>query len=100
MNNRGMLTQEIINKYNFTQKELRLMPYVQYCCINNECIDPRKIDSEEREIINNWKSNGFISGGMSTVVCISYEFWNIIHDCLWYAYANQLEKEINNEHNK
>lgn len=92
-NRRGFLTQEIIDKYNFSQKELRLMPYIQYCCINNEHIDPRKINSEEREIINNWKSNGFISGGILDVICISREFWDIIHDCLWYSYANQLEKE-------
>lgn len=91
---RGFVTEEITNKYGFTQTELRLMPYIQYCCINNQCIEPCKIRSEERDIIFDWRSKGYISGGMSDVICISREFWDIIHDCLWYAYANQLE--INN----
>lgn len=47
---RGMLTEEIENKsnelfgYKFNQRELRLLPYVQYCVLNNMNISPDKVN--------------------------------------------------------
>ena len=90
-NDRGCITQEITDKYGFTQTELRLIPYIQYCCINNQCIEPHKIYPEERDIISNWKSKGYISGGASDVICVSREFWDIMSDVLWESYANKIE---------
>lgn len=61
MQKRGQLTDRIKEKslellgYEITQKELRLIPYLQYQMVNEQKIDPRKIDEEEREILSKWR---------------------------------------------
>lgn len=63
---RGMLTEEIENKsnelfgYKFNQRELRLLPYVQYCVLNNMNISPDKVNGEERLILQKWTQLGFL----------------------------------------
>lgn len=86
---RGFVTEEIEKKYNFTQEEVRLIPYLQYCCINNMKLDPNKIYPEEREIISKWRQKGYIDGGASEIVCVSKEFWDIMSNVLWESYANK-----------
>lgn len=91
---RGQYLEEYKEKYGINNvDELRLIPYLQYCLINQEPIDPNKTHPKERVILSDWQSKGYISGCASDVICISREFWDIIHDCLWYAYANQLEND-------
>ena len=52
MANRGQITDEIKAKskellgYEIDQKELRLMPYVQCVMMNEQVIEPRKINEE------------------------------------------------------
>ena len=42
---RGVLTEEIKNKYGITSKEeLRLIPYLQYLLVNQMPVDPRKVE--------------------------------------------------------
>ena len=66
---RGALTEEI-NKIaekmigrKITQTELRFIPYIQYVMLNSQKIEIPKINSEEREILEEWKKEGFIEGG-------------------------------------
>ena len=66
---RGKLTPEIKAKseellgYAITQRELRLMPYIQHVMMNDQRLDLNRINSEEREIVSNWRKHGFLEGG-------------------------------------
>lgn len=91
MANRGELTPLIQEKAkafwgrNITQTELRLYPYIYYCCINERKLDPRKINLEEREIIQLWKAVGHFEGGM-TGINMTREFFDFINDIQWHSY--------------
>ncbi len=97
MAKRGQLTQKIKDKsrellgYEITQRELRLMPYVQYVMINDQKIEPRKVNSEEREILSKWRERGFIEGGAAGMA-ISEEFWNALHAILFLGYVAYREE--------
>lgn len=83
MAKRGQLTEAIKLKamellgVEITQREIRLMPYVQYCAVNDGFIDHIRTNSAEREILSRWELLGF--GG----------FTGSIHDtedgplCVW-----------------
>lgn len=92
MAKRGQITEQIKAKAlellgkEITQLELRLMPYAQYCLINDQNIDPRKINAEERIILSDWRDNGWISGGARDFESTE-NFWNAIHAILWLAYV-------------
>lgn len=98
---RGTLTKEI-NEIAFkiigrkiNQLELRLMPYIQYVMINEQKIDPRKINSEERKVLKKWKDEGFIEGG-ATGLAITKEFWDFMNEILFQGYVSQQgEKDEN-----
>lgn len=99
MAGRGALTQAIKNKslallgYEITQRELRLMPYVQSVMMNSkQAIDPSKVNPEERQILSQWREKGYIEGGASGMG-ISKDFWNAISEFLWLAYVNHNEEE-------
>jgi hypothetical protein len=92
MAKRGQLTPaikakglELLGK-EITPLELRLMPYAQYCLVNGENIDPRKVNQEEREILQEWRDYGFISGG-AVDFQVTEKFWNAVHALLWLAYV-------------
>ena len=96
---RGKLTDEIKAKslrllgYEITQKELRLMPYLQYSVMNSQNIDPNRIDKEEREILSRWRDFGYIEGGACDL-CIAKEFWDAINAILWLGYVSQMGDEM------
>jgi hypothetical protein len=93
MAKRGELTDAIKAKakellgYEITQRELRTMPYIQYCVLNGQNIDPRKINAEERTILSDWRQKGFIEGGASDLA-ISKDFWDALHEILWISYVD------------
>ena len=89
---RGVLTEEV-NKIaedmihrKITQVELRLMPYIQYVMLNEQIIEPIRINSEERKILQKWKDEGFIKGG-ATGLSITKEFYGFICEILFEAYV-------------
>lgn len=93
MQKRGQLTKrvqeyakEVFNR-EISQTELRLMPYVQYTMVNDQRLDPHKINQEEREILSVWRKKGYIEGGASRM-CISEEFWGILCHFLFLAYVD------------
>ena len=93
MAGRGVLTEKIkeISKRmigrEITQKELRLMPYVQYVMMNGQKIEPIKISPEEREILSNWRKEGFIEGGAGGLA-ISKSFWDLMSEVLFEGYVD------------
>ena len=89
---RGMLTKEI-NKIavkmigrKINQKELRLIPYIQYIMMNNQKLEINKINSEERDILKKWKEENFIEGGASGL-SITKDFWNFMCEILFESYV-------------
>lgn len=90
---RGQLTQRIKDKSlellgrEINQKELRLMPYVQYVMTNSQKIDIRHINAEEREILSKWRKAGYIEGGASGLQ-ITEEFWNAICEIIRLGYVD------------
>lgn len=86
---RGFLTPKLEAIY-LTESEVRLIPYVHYCNINNQCIDERKITYEERNIIDKWIENGYIFGNpYIDKFRISREFFDLMNIVLWEAYVNK-----------
>lgn len=89
---RGRLTPEIEAVaqqrlgHKISQTELRLMPYVQYTMMNEQRLDLRKINQEERAILAKWRSKGWIEGGASGLA-ITKEFWDALSEILWLGYV-------------
>ena len=89
---RGMLTEEIINQatellgHPITQRELRLIPYIQYIMVNDQRIAPAKISAEERNILSSWRKLGYIEGGAGGMK-ISKLFWDAISEIMWLSYV-------------
>lgn len=92
---RGCYTEEIKEKYGITLKQLRLLPYFQYLLMNEGRVDPGKIDSEEREILQQWRDEGKITFSMSSPCTCTKEFWDRMNEILWDSYVPH--KEIEND---
>ena len=90
---RGCLTDEIRNKYGITLKELRLLPYFQYLLMNEEHVDPRKIDYEELAILQEWRDEGKITYSVSEPCTCTKEFWNWMNEILWESYVPKYQEE-------
>ena len=90
---RGMMTPEVSAKakelldIDITVTELRLMPYVQYTMLNEQKLDPRRINEPERKILSDWRKKGWIEGGASGMA-IRKDFWDAINEILWLSYVN------------
>ncbi len=90
---RGQLTDRIKERskellgYEINVKELRLMPYLLDIMMNNQRIDPSRINQEEREIFSKWRENGHIEGGASGTQ-ITEEFWNIVCEIVRLGYVD------------
>lgn len=90
MKNRGMITKKIqeLGKEikGFNQKQLRLMAYIDYLAKNQQSVDPRKIDAEEREILKSWKEQGFGEFGINSF-WMTKKFYMIMQEILWEGYC-------------
>lgn len=89
---RGCLTKDLQEKYNISIKELRLLPYFQYLLMNEGKIDPNKIDSEERAILQKWRDEGKITFSMTSPCTCTREFWDWMNEILWYGYVPHYEE--------
>ena len=67
--------------------ELRLMPYVQYVMMNEQRIDPRKCNQDDRLILSLWRKEGHIDGGAGGLA-ITRNFWDAINEILWHSYVD------------
>ncbi len=90
---RGSLTKRIKAKskellgYEISQKELRLMPYVQYVMVNDQKISIRHCNQDDRDVLQKWREAGHIEGGASGLQ-ITEEFWNIICEIVRLGYVD------------
>ena len=90
---RGQLTQRIKDRskellgYEISRTELRLMPYVLHVMMNNQRIDPRHCNQDDRDILQKWRKAGHIEGGASGLQ-ITVEFWNIICEIVRLGYID------------
>lgn len=89
---RGMLTTDVneIAKLmigrTITQKELRLIPYIQYVMCNDRKLKIELIRDGERKILRKWKNEGHIKGGASGLA-ITKQFWDFMCEVLFLAYV-------------
>ena len=67
--------------------ELRLLPYLHYCTINERRIDPNRINGTDREILSQWRAAGLIQGG-ATDLMIRPAFFRFIGEVLLLAYVD------------
>lgn len=92
MANRGQLNikvQEVAKNFlgvGLTTTELRLIPYLQYVMVNDQKIQPCKINQKERIILQQWKCRGFLEGGASGLN-VTKEFWDFMCEILFYGYV-------------
>ena len=91
---RGTLTkevQEIAKKHigrEIDTTELRLIPYAQYVMVNEQRIDPNKLNQDDRKILRKRKDAGLVEGGMSGMA-ITKDFWNFMCEILWQSYVKR-----------
>ena len=90
---RGILTDKIKEKAEkylgreFTQKELRLYPYMQYCFMNEGRIDRQHTNTEERDILQNLVDEHRLVREYPAYFAPTREFWMFMNDILADAYV-------------
>ena len=94
---RGVITPKIQEKAvevlgrEITQQELRLIPYVHYVMMNEQSINPRQINQDEREILSAWREEDWLEGGAGGL-SITKKFWDALSEIVWLSYV-AYEKE-------
>jgi len=97
MAERGELTSKIkkmskeLLGYEIDKTELRLMPYIQYQIMNEQKLDPNKMNKDDRDILQKWREAGHMEGG-ALGLSITKDFWNKINEILWLGYASYREE--------
>ena len=90
---RGKITMELRDKakelldIEISIIELRLIPYIQFLLVNQQRIQPNKINQDEREILSSWRKKGWLVGGAGGDLEVSKEFWDAMHELLWISYV-------------
>jgi hypothetical protein len=77
----------ILLGHDLTLRELRLLPYIDYCC-KNSCFRYDRTGREERAIIKNWESMNLLRIG--DTVKVSQQFYSFMCHALWDAYVEVL----------
>lgn len=96
---RGMLTPEIqalakdFLHREITTTELRLYPYLDFVMKNDQWIDPRKINQDERQVLAILRQEGHIEGGMSGL-SMTKEFFDYLNNVLWAGYVCNAYNEV------
>lgn len=96
---RGVVTPRITEAagWEITTKELRLMPYLQYCLVNSQNPQAEKMHEEEMAILQRWRSEGRILSGISRTkgrpmysekLTVSQEFWDLMSRLIWLGYVD------------
>ncbi len=89
---RGILTEDIqkIAKAflgrEITTTELRLYPYLDYQMKNEQRVDPRRLNQEDRNILRILREERHIDGGASGLK-MTKEFFDYINQVLWLGYV-------------
>ena len=86
---RGQLTKRVkmlstgLLRYEIDKTELMLMPYYQYQMMNEQRVT--NINKEERDVIEKWKSKGFVD---PVTLRPSPKFWDAVNKIMFLAYVN------------
>ena len=84
---------ESILGHPMTATELRLIPYVHYCAVNQQSIDRSRTNQEEHEILRGWTDRGLCRCFPFNVeVAPSNNFWQFMCDVLFDAYVLHLRE--------
>lgn len=89
---RGQLTNEIQEfarsflGREITTRELRLYPYLDYVMKNEQKIEPKRVNQEERDILQKLREENHIEGGASGL-SMTKEFYDYINQVLWLGYV-------------
>jgi hypothetical protein len=95
---RGALTDEVkelsvqLLGYEMSVRELRLLPYLMSCLMGNTNVEPRKINSEERDILIKWGKCGYLSDPSSDFA-VSSKFYDIMVALLKVGYCSDMINE-------
>lgn len=94
---RGKMDEEKAEKYtaflghSLTQAEMRLVPYVQYCAVNQQSIDRARVDAAEKALLKEWTDKGWcVCYPFNVPVSPTSEFWQFMCDVLWDFYSHKL----------
>ena len=77
---RGFLGREI------TTTELRLYVYLDYVMKNDQIIDTRRVNGEDRKVLSTLRAEEHIEWGASGL-SMTKEFYDFINQVLWYGYV-------------
>lgn len=89
---RGQLTDEIQGLAKeflgreITTTELRLYPHLDYLMKNEQKIDPRHCNQDDRDVLSILRKEGHIEGGASGL-SMTKEFYDYINQVLWFGYV-------------
>ena len=92
---RGKLTDEVkaLSKelfgYEITVRELRLLPYILNCLVDNSNIDPAHINAEERKWFAKWRKEERMFTP-STALTVSPDFYDTICKILKVGYCSDM----------
>lgn len=90
---RGMLTDAVKAKskellgYEISQRELRLIPYLQYCMCNERKVSQYHVNDEERALLDAWQNRGWVDMALQGTL-VSKPFWDAMCEILWLSYVN------------
>jgi hypothetical protein len=73
--------------HDLTLRELRLLPFIDYCC-KNSCFKRICISMEEKAVIEDWEAMDLLRAGDS--VKVSQRFYSFMCHALWDAYVEVL----------
>lgn len=73
--------------HEFTQRDLRLIPYLHSVIVNRGEIDMRKINEEEWKRLQQWEDAGLLVIVGDTITRVTPRLWMAINHLLWLGYA-------------
>lgn len=73
--------------HEFTQRDLRLIPYLHYVIINHGVINMRKLNEDEWARLQQWEDAGLLAIVGDTITRVTPRLWMAINHLLWLGYA-------------
>lgn len=94
---RGVLTPEIQEKAvaffgrEITQRELRLIPYLLHCLMNDSNVERSRVNAEEKQILSDWEKQGYIQ---HFPFKISKRFYDFANELMFISYIQGCERNL------
>ena len=73
--------------HEFTQRDLRLIPYLHSVIVNHGVIDMRKLNEGEWARLQQWEDAGLLTIVGDTITRVTPRLWMAINHLLWLGYA-------------